>query len=265
VPHPFLTDKAVRQAFSLATDRETITTQFYSGPPIETPGTNILTGIAQYESKNTAWEFNLDKARQVLDAAGWTLDGDVRKKNGVELNVKYFTSINAVRQKTQAVNKKNWGDIGIKVQIGQVDAGVFFDSAAGTDQNANHFFRDIQMFTNGATSTYPLLYMLAWYGGKDGANVAQKVNGWSGQNIDRYINPEYDTLFDQVSKETDQEKAAETFIKMNDIIINDFVEIPIVQRAAEKYAALNSLRVSNISENPFETLYWNIANWNRVS
>jgi peptide/nickel transport system substrate-binding protein len=264
-PHPFLTDKAVRQALSLATDRQTITTQFYQGPPIEVPTSNILAGIAAYESKNTTWEFNLDKANQVLDQAGWTKNGSVREKNGVQLKVKYFTSINAVRQKTQAVNKSNWEKVGFQVTLGQVDAGVFFDSAAGNDQNANHFYRDVQMYTNGATSTFPTLYMQAWYAGPNGSNIAQKSNGWSGQNNDRYNNPDYDKLYEQVVKETDAEKATQLFIQMNDIVINDFVEIPMVQRAAEKYAAINSLRQPNISENAFETLYWNIANWNRTS
>jgi peptide/nickel transport system substrate-binding protein len=264
VPHPFLTDKAVRRALALATDRATITTQFYSPPPIEAPGRNILTGIAAYESPNTAWEFDLDKANQVLDEAGWVRDGDVRKKDGVELKVKYFTSINAVRQKTQAVNKSNWEKAGFAVTLGQVDAGVYFDSAAGNDQNASHFFRDVEMFTNGATSTFPLLYMQAWYAGPDGRNIAQKANGWSGQNIDRYVNPAYDALYEQVAKETDPERAAAAFVQMNDIVIDDYVEVPIVQRASEKYAALLTFRAGNVAENPFETLYWNIANWNRV-
>jgi peptide/nickel transport system substrate-binding protein len=265
VPHPFLTDKAVRQALSLATDRDTITTQFYSGAPIEIAGRNILTGVAAFESPNTTWEFNLDKANQVLDEAGWVRDGNVRSKDGVELKVKYYTSINAVRQATQAVNKQNWESIGFEVTLGQVDAGVFFDSAAGNDQNANHFFRDLQMYTNGTGSTFPLLYMQGWYAGPDGRNIAQKSNGWSGQNNDRYNNPEYDALYEQVVKETDAERAVELFVQMNDIVINDYVEIPITQRAAEKYAALNTLRVANIGDSPFETLYWNIANWNRVS
>jgi peptide/nickel transport system substrate-binding protein len=267
VPHPFLTDKAVRQAISLATDRDTIASQFYAGGDVEPPGRNILTGIGAYESPNTAYEFNLDKAAQVLEEAGWVMDGDVRKKDGVELSVKYFTSINAVRQKTQQVNKANWEKVGIKTSLGTVDAGVYFDSAAGNDQTASHFFRDIEMFTNGSTSTWPQLYMSAWYAGPDpggpSGNVAQKANGWSGQNIDRYVNPDYDVLFEAVLKETVAEKAAEMFIQMNDIIINDYVEIPLVQRVAEKWAILNNVR-DNFGANPFETLYWNIANWNRV-
>ena len=52
---------------------------------------------------------------------------------------------------------------------------------------------------------------------------------------------------------------------MNDIIIDDIVLIPLVQRASEKYALAKTLRNDNVGGGPFEALYWNIANWNRVS
>ncbi|MER3436154.1 MAG: peptide ABC transporter substrate-binding protein [Chloroflexota bacterium] len=264
VPHPFFTDKAVRKALSLASDRATIANQFYLGGDQEPPAVNILTGIAALESPNTSWEFNLDKAKQVLEEAGWVMDGDVRKKGNIELKVTYVTSINPVRQQTQAVNKQNWEAVGFKVTLGQVDASVFFDSAAGNDQNASHFFRDLQMYTNGPSSTYPLTYMQSWYAGPNGSNIAQKSNGWSGVNEARYQNPEYDALYESLLKETDAERAAETFIKMNDIIINDVVVVPLVNRAAEKYAIANGFVEENIAGSLFEALYWNIANWVRV-
>ena len=163
---------------------------------------NILTGIAALESPNTTYEFNLDKAAALLDEAGWTLDGDTRKKDGVEMKVVYSTSINAVRQKEQALNKQNWEQIGIKVNLKQVDAGIFFDSAAGNEQNAQHFYADMLMYTNGPSSTFPVSYMQSWYGGKDGVNISQKANGWSGINESRYHSDEYDAMYDQVAVAT---------------------------------------------------------------
>jgi peptide/nickel transport system substrate-binding protein len=262
-PHPSLSDPAVRQALSLGADRQTMSEQFYGqGEP---PAKNILTGIPSMESPNTSYEFNIDKAKQVLDEAGWTMNGDVRSKNGVELKYTYSTSINAVRQKNQALNKKNWEDIGFKIQLKQVDAGIFFDSAAGNDQNASHFFNDLEMYTNNAGTPYPVGYMSSWYGGKDLSNIAQKSNDWSGLNESRWHNDDYDAMFDSLGSETDPEKAAETFIKMNDLLIDDVVIVPLVQRAAEKLAVLNTLRDGNIVGSSWETAYWNIANWNRVS
>jgi hypothetical protein len=43
------------------------------------------------------------------------------------------------------------------------------------------------------------------------------------------------------------------------------VVIPLVQRATEKYGLAKTLNKDNIAGGPFDALYWNIANWNRVS
>ena len=71
----------------------------------------------------------------------------MRKKDGVELSLDYMTTINQLRQKIQAVVKPNLEDIGFKVELKQIDADVFFDSAAGNDQNNTHFYNDLNMFT----------------------------------------------------------------------------------------------------------------------
>ncbi len=264
VPNPRLTDKAVREALTLAVDRATIAEQFYMGEPQEPPGRNFLTALAAYESPNTSWEFNIDKANQVLDEAGWVLDGDVRSKDGVELKLTYYTSTNPVRQKTQAVVKAGWEAIGVGVQLGQVDASVFFASAPGNDQTYGKNYRDVQMFTSGATSPFPLTHMLDVYAGPDNSNVSQKSNQWSGQNNQRFVSAEYDAMFEECSATTDPERAAELFIGMNDLMINEFVLFPIVSRAAEKFGASNRLLADNFAGSGWEPLYWNIANWRTV-
>jgi peptide/nickel transport system substrate-binding protein len=260
-PHPFFSDPAVRQALSLATDRETISTQFYAGPPGEPPTANVQVGIPAFESPNTSFEFNLDKANSTLDAAGWVLDGDVRKKGDIELKLTYSTTINSVRQKTQAVNKDNWEKAGFKVELKQVDAGIFFDSAEGNDQNLAHFYNDVQMYTNGSSSPYPLLYMSNWYS----KNINQKSNKWSPGGDSRWSNAEYDQIFETLNNETDPEKAAASFIRLNDIMVENTVIIPLVQRAAETFAITNNINADPIAASAWETLYWNMANWNEVA
>lgn len=262
-PHPFLTDKAVRQAMTIAADRRTMSTQFFEGPPGEPEAANILTGIPAYESKNTTWEFDVEKAKRILDGAGWKLNGDVREKDGQQLKVTYSTSINAVRQKIQEVNKQNWEKIGIKVQLLQIDPGIFFDSAAGTDQSAQHFYTDLEMYNSGANSLFPIGYMSLWYS-NNGKNIAQKENNWSGYNDSRYSNPQYDRLYEAVVRETNAAKAAELFVKMNDLLVDDYVVIPLVQRAAQKYGIAKTLHNENVAAGSWEVVYWNIANWNRT-
>ena len=261
VPHPFLSDLAVRRAMNVAIPRDVISTQFYAGPPSEPPTSNQLAGLSTFASPNTSWTYDLDEANRILDEAGWAMDGDVRKKDDFELNITYSTSINAVRQKTQAVVKENFEKIGIKVQLQQVDAGIFFDSSPGNEQNIGHMYVDINMYTNGASSPVPTDYMIGWYTGPDARNVAQASNNWNGQNYQRWFNAEYDALYEQLVTVTDLEQAAQMLIQMNDLIINDVATIPLVNRTSLKYAHSNRLVHDNVAASAFETEYWNIENW----
>lgn len=259
--NPIMGDKAVRQAVNLAAQRDVIATQLYGeGQPATS---NILSGIASMASPNTAWEYNVEKAQQILEEAGWTLNGDVRSKDGVDLAITYVTSINPVRQKSQAIVKQGLEKIGFRVELLQVDAAVFFDGSPGNEQNINHFYNDIQQYTNNSTTPIPVAYMIGWYAGKDGENIAQKSNNWNGQNYTRFQNAEYDKIFDAVRLETDLAKAAEMFIQLNDIVIDEIGVVPLVNRAADNYAISLTLRDENIGVSDFEQDYWNIANWNR--
>ena len=261
--NPTMGDKAVRQALNLAVQRDVISNQLYAGEEGEPPTANILTGMPSMESPNTSWEFNVEEAKRILEEAGWTMQGDVRAKDGVELNITFVTSINSVRQKEQAIIKQALDEIGFRTELRQVDAAVYFDSSPGNDQNINHFYNDIEMYTDNPTTPIPVDYMLGWYAGPENENIAQASNDWSQQNYCRYQNAEYDTLLDQVRLETDIARAAEMFIQMNDILIEDVAVVPIVNRAASKHGISVTLQEENVATSPFEYNYWNIANWNR--
>jgi peptide/nickel transport system substrate-binding protein len=261
--NPTMGDKAVRQALNLAVQRDVISQQLYAGEEFEPPTANILTGMPSMESPNTSWEFNIEEAKRILEEAGWVMEGDVRTKDGVELNITFVTSINSVRQKEQAIIKQALDQIGFRTELRQVDAAVYFDSSAGNDQNINHFYNDIEMYTDNPTTPIPTDYMLGWYAGPEGENVAQASNDWSGQNYCRYQNAEYDELLQQARLETDLARSAELFIQLNDILINDVAVVPIVNRSASTYGISTTLYQENVATSPFEYNYWNIANWNR--
>jgi peptide/nickel transport system substrate-binding protein len=262
--NPIMGDKAVRQALNLAVQRDVISNELYAGEELEPPTANILTGLEGMTSPNTSWEFNLEEAARLLDEAGWVMDGNVRKKGDVELSITYVTSINPVRQKEQAIVKQALEQIGFRVELKQVDAAVFFAGDVGNEQNISKFYNDLQMYTNNPSSPFPTAYMLGWYAGPEGENVAQMGNDWSGQNYGRFQNAEYDEIFEQIRLETDIARAAEMFIQLNDIIINEVALVPIVNRSSGKYGISNTLRNENVALNDFENDYWNIANWNRV-
>jgi peptide/nickel transport system substrate-binding protein len=70
------------------------------------------------------------------------------------------------------------------------------------------------------------------------AEVAQKANKWSGRNICRYVNPEYDKLAVAGSSELDPVKRAATYIKMNDMVVNDHIIVPLISRPRVRGGAL---------------------------
>ena len=260
-PHPWITDPDVREALNIAIDRELIATSLYS--PGEPPTANVLVGIPAFDSPNTEWEYNPEKANQILDDAGWALNGDVREKDGVELSGVLATSVNLVRQKTQSIIQANFAAIGVEVELEQVDAGIYFDSAAGNDQTINKMYWDMNMYTNNSTSTMPIAYMSDWYAGPDRRNFSQASNEWTGGNRQRWQSEEFDAAFEAVQEVTSMEEAAELFITMNDAVIMDRAVIPLVNRAADVYAISKNLYNENVALGAgFEYNYWNIANWN---
>ncbi|HEV8636087.1 MAG TPA: peptide ABC transporter substrate-binding protein [Chloroflexota bacterium] len=259
--HPFLTDMKVRQAMTLAIDRATIAKQLYGETGDATP--NILTTPPDFSSKGTKAEFNIEQANKLLDEAGYKkgADGVRVTPDGTKMKVTYATSINTLRQKEQALIKDGWQKIGIETELKAVDAGVFFDSKPGNPDNINHFYWDVMMFTSTFESPYPLSYMKSWYSGDPARDVAQKSNDWSGDNRQKWINDEFNKLYDQATKELDPTKLKELFHKMNDLVVNNYVAVPLIDR---KRVSASSKNLKGPELTQFDVDIWNIGEWVRA-
>jgi peptide/nickel transport system substrate-binding protein len=254
--HPFLSDKNVRSAFMLAVDRDTVADQLY-GPSGKGSG-NFLVQPANFVSKNTAYKFDVEAAKKLLDDAGYAMDGDVRKKGDVALNVLYQTTVNSVRQKTQEIVKAGWESIGAKVELKSIDAGVYFSSDAGNPDTSAHFYADFEMFTTGPSVPYPIAFMAGWKSEDPAVDIAQKANQWSGPNYNRWVSDDYNKLYHQALTELDTTKQADLFIGMNDLVVNEIVEIPLVWRAD---VTANNKKLKGFYPSPWTPDVWDIANW----
>jgi peptide/nickel transport system substrate-binding protein len=252
--HPFLTDLAVRQALSLLVDRASIQEQIYGRTGIATA--NFLNAPDRFNSKNNRFEFNVDKANQILDAGGWKRGSDgVRAKDGAKLKMVYQTSINAPRQKTQAIVKQAAAKVGIEMELKSVTASVYFSSDVANPDTYTHFYTDIQMYTTTMSQPDPETFMgqfTSW-------EVSSKDNKWQGRNITRWRSEEYDKLYRAAEAEMDPVKRAALFIKMNDLVIQNVVVIPVVQRP--RVAAMsNRLRAE---QSPWDSDFWALHSWYR--
>ena len=125
------------------------------------------------------------------------MDGDVRAKDGVQIVINYGTSINSVRQKTQAVVKQAFESIGIKVNLDQVDAGTFFDSGEGNDRNINHNYWDISMYTNSPGSPIPASFFTRGMRVPTASTLPRRATAGRA-NYQRYYNQEFDALFEDL-------------------------------------------------------------------
>ncbi len=251
--HPFLTDPAVRQALNLLVDRASVQEQIYGRAGITTA--NFLNAPSRVHSKNMKWEFNVDKASQILDAAGWKRGADgIRTKDVRRLKLVYQTSINAPRQKNQQIVKQACTKAGIDVDIKSVTASVYFSSDAANPDTYTHFYTDIQMYQTTMTQPDPQRFMdqfTSW-------EVASKTNQWQGRNITRWRNDEYDRTWKAAETEMDPVKRAALFIKMNDLVIQNIVVVPVVWRA--RVAAI-SARLRDAGQSGWDSDFWNLANW----
>jgi len=223
--HPYLSDPAVRQAFNLLVDRASVHKFIYGRTGIDTA--NYINGPEKFVSKNTKYEFAIDKANKLLDDAGWKPGADgIRAKDGVQLKAVYQTSINAPRQKTQEIVKQACQKAGIAVEIKSVTASVFFSSDVANPDTYPHFVADLQMYTTTMPQPDPAVFMRVFLSNE----VASKANKFQGRNIVRWQNPEFDKLYAQSESELNPVKRAALFIAMNDLLIKDVVVIPVVTR-----------------------------------
>ncbi|MCA0400541.1 MAG: peptide ABC transporter substrate-binding protein [Proteobacteria bacterium] len=223
--HPLLSDPAVRKALSMLVDRKAVQEHIYGRAGIVTA--NYLNNPPEFNSKNTAWEFNIEKATKLLDDAGWKPGSDgIRVKDGKRLKLVYQTSTNAQRQKTQAIVKQACQKAGIEIEIKSVVASVFFSSDVANPDTYPKFYADLQMFAWSRSQPDPGSYMqqfVSW-------QVSSKENKWQLNNVTRWTSNAFDEAYNAAQKELDPIKRAALFIRMNDMIINDQVIIPIVFR-----------------------------------
>ena len=233
--HPILSEFAVRQAISLCIDRDGVQKFIYGRTGIATA--NFLNNPQRFVSKNTKFEFNPDKAAQVLEAAGWKKGADgIREKGGKKLKLVFQTSINGPRQKTQQIIKQAAQKAGIDMELKAVPASVYFSSDPANPDTYTKLFVDMQMFTTTMPQPDPEVFMNQYLSDQ----FATKANKWLGRNSTRYSNPEYDKTYLAAQSEMDPVKRAALFVRMNDMPVNDIVIIPVVYRPRTS-AAVNNL------------------------
>ena len=223
--HPIFQDKAVRDAMAMLIDRKGVQDFIYGRGGIAT--SNFLNNPPRFRSPNTKYEFNIDKANAVLEAAGWKKGADgIRAKGAQKLKFVFQTSVSQPRQKCQAIIKDACSKAGIDLELKSVTAAVFFGSDAANPDTYQKFWSDIQMYTTNMAQPDPQIFMEQF----TTEQISQKANKWASRNLVRWSNKEYDDTFKAAQIEFDPVKRAAMFIKMNDLVVGDNHVIPLFNR-----------------------------------
>ncbi|HUY99538.1 MAG TPA: ABC transporter substrate-binding protein [Thermomicrobiaceae bacterium] len=205
---------AVRQACVMATDQDSIVKAVYQG--VYKPSHNLMEPLTPCYAKDIEqyFQFDLKKAGQTLDSAGWTMGSDgIRTKNGQKLQIVNIVNtandFNRISELMQATYKQ----IGIDMTIqNESQPSVFSTYNKGPQNFADFFFWDPSPDQLRAT-----------YGSE---NIATGFN-WS-----HFNNPDFDKLVNQAATETDTTKACDLYHQAQVILGQQAAAIPIYEKDA---------------------------------
>ncbi|MBX4205540.1 MAG: peptide ABC transporter substrate-binding protein [Candidatus Doudnabacteria bacterium] len=126
-----ITEKAVRQALWLATDRNTVINDVYLGHAKPAFGPILEGNLGYTEAAAKATHTDLTEAGQILDKAGWIMDtqtntryktittGSGKTKTETRKNLEFSlaTNVSPLNVKTAEILEQQWEQIGVTVHL----------------------------------------------------------------------------------------------------------------------------------------------------
>ena len=214
-----LKDAQVRQAIAMAIDRAAIAKAELSQLPVKPValGNHIfMENQAGYQDNSAVVAYNPDKARQMLDAAGWTVQGDKRVKNGQTLALNLVIPGGAATSRSIAELIQNMlAQVNVSVSINTVPIDNFFDKYITPGQF------DLTVFAWMGTP-FPVSSSESIYR----RPVGDKIQ----QNYARIGSDELDRVFDDAVQELDPQTAISLANQADTLIWQEVHSVTTYQR-----------------------------------
>jgi peptide/nickel transport system substrate-binding protein len=220
--HPALSDRRVRQALLLATDRAQITERLFAGrQPVAHSSVNPLDPMHDPDVRQ--WPFDLARARALLDEAGWTPgpDGIRRNAAGDRLSIEFMTTAgNRSREAVQQVLQGMWRQAGIEARIRNEPPRVLF-----AETLSRRRFQGLALFAwISAPESVPRSAL-------NSGDIPREATNWSGQNYGGYRNAEMDVLTQTIPEQLDPAERRMMWRRLQAIYAEDLPAIPLWFRA----------------------------------
>ncbi len=248
--HPALLDVNVRQAIAHALDREKISADLLLGKT--KPGASLWDNSPYVDPSLKPYEFNQQKAKDMLDAAGWIdSNGDgTRDRDGVELVLNYGSTTKEVRQSMQAIAQQMLADVGIGTELFNYDSDIFFASY-GDDGPTYNGDLDIYEWSDVPTG-FPDPDISYWL--CDQIPSDESPDGLNSQFI---CDEELDRLFQLQASQVDFNARVETLHKITKIMYDEvyWLSIWLDPDIWAVGARLSNVKLSGV------TPFYNVAEW----
>ena len=218
--NPFFTDRLVRRAMAHAANIPLVLKNLTYGLSKQASGI-FQPGAWMYNEQVQLLPYDLDKARELLDEAGWKVNesdgGRYKEIDGEQVKFEFTILIpqgSSIGPAFAAIFMEDLAQIGVKLKQQTLDFSALLDRLRGKNYEA---------------------FMLGWSTGIDpdtNRNLWHTDEAESGRNFVSYSNPRVDELFELSRREFDTAKRADQFKEIHKLIYDDQPYMFILSRAA---------------------------------
>ena len=247
-----VSDPQFRQALSFAVNKDEINTRLLGGG-VTIANTNIAPDAYFYVPQPAA-KFDPEKAKSILDAAGWAVGSDgIRSKNGLRAKIELCSTTKQVRIDTLKLLAEEFKAVGIEaIPNNQVSTLVFAPFSTATKDTACNIYHgnyDVAEFAS-SVSVDPIAY----YSGYHSSQFEPK-----GANQASVSNPDIDKALDDVKNTVDLAKVKAAMAVFQQVYVSATLEIPLYYRP--EIEVVNP-KLGNFTANPTSAgPTWNVVDW----
>ena len=220
-----LQDVRVRRALAMGIDRIAIARALLGPLAVEAEPLNnhifMRNQVGYQDNSGEVGVYNPDRARQLLDEAGWLLEGDVRRKDGRPLEITMIIPSGVATSRQEAELMQNMlGQLGVSLRITTVPSPDFFDRYITPGEF------DFTVFSWIGTP-FPISSTKSIYG-----NPTRNAQGELEiqQNFARIGSDAIDALYAQATAELDRSRAVDIANRIDALIWEEVHSLTLYQR-----------------------------------
>jgi peptide/nickel transport system substrate-binding protein len=258
-PHTLLGDLRVRQAISMAIDRNRIVDDILDGRVTLANSPHIIGWNA---CDQDPYDFDPDAARQLMEDAGWVEgSGGIRQAQGAEyaddgetaeISLVTYTAFLPMELTALAI-QEDLANIGIRVNVSQEDFAVIFGGwEDGAPRKTGDFDMMLYDMSMGGVEPHATIFNL-WHSSRI---PSAEVPG--GANYTRFNSPEADELIDAAGSTLDIEERQRLYCEMVGI---EREHLPIVYLYQFNEGSAYATRLNGYVVSTWEWSTWDAAEW----